>query len=96
MDRLTRSDFAPEKAEGTVSRAGNMLLVELDQAGGDSRFTTVVLVHDRFSYRFQGRLSPEAAVAVSDPEPVGQAYIREDTLLILVRPSVITDSHFDF
>jgi len=95
-DRFTRSDFAPERSVGTVSRAGNTLVVELNSAHADLRFDTVVLVHDQFSYRFQGRLSPEAGVTEADAEPIGQAYAREGTLVILVRPSVITDSHLDF
>lgn len=96
MDRFTRSDFSPERSVGTVSRAGNTLVVELNRAHADLRFDTVVLVHDRFSYRFQGRLSPEAGMTEAAAEPVGEAYALEGTLVILVRPSVITDSHVDF
>lgn len=91
-DRFSKSDFTPEKRVGEAFIRDRTLLVALAPSARGLWFDTVTVVHDKYSYRFQGSPAETTAPQAGDGHPVGEAFRREDTLLILIRPSIITDS----
>lgn len=92
MDRLSEADFTPDKAVGDVYVEESTLWVEFAPEYHVDRLGPVVIVHDKFSYRFQGQPSDVVVEKTARDRVVGRAYARDGALLILVRPSIITDS----
>lgn len=92
MDRLSEADFAPGKAVGDVYLEENTLWVELGPGYYGDGLGPVVIVHDKFSYRFQGQPSGGVVGETARDRAVGKAYVRDGALLVLIRPSLITDS----
>lgn len=97
MPRLLRSDFVDSQRAGTVYAAGDTLQVVVDTLPPRGAWQRIVLVNRDFAWVFSaptpltGAPSPPAAA-----QSVGTAYMRGDgeTLLLLLRPSIITDSLF--
>lgn len=97
MPRLRQSDFTESQRAGTVFAGGDTLQVVADTMPPRGAWKRIVLVNRDFAWVFPA----PGPVAVPTPpagpaRAVGTAYMRGDgeTLLLLVRPSIITDSLF--
>lgn len=104
-ERLRESDFTPQHEVGTAWRRAEdrTLFVDLSDLPATTRFAHVAVVNQQNAYLFEGEAHEVPAAEVPGvlggfegvAERVGTAYVRDgDTLLVMIRPSIITDSLF--
>jgi len=95
LPRLREAEFSERNRVGTVFAAGDTAYVMLDVLNPRGPYRHVVLVNGNNAWAFPDLAPkpPPGPAPGGSPPVVGDAYARGgDTLLLLVRPSIITDS----
>ena len=96
--RFRASDFTESKIIGEAYFADNTVWLDLSAQQRNRRFTAIAFLNESFAYRLNAAPMPDRNTAVPELPPgneIGKVYPGNDgTLLVLVRPFIVTDSLF--
>jgi hypothetical protein len=96
--RYHRGDFDPARVLGEAYYERGVVWFDLSEEGRRSRFEQVIFLNQDFAYRLVARPERERDVRIPSRPPgreIGKIYRGDEgELLVLVRPFIVTDSHF--